>query len=451
MLENDGAVLIEPPYGDVRRAIDARRARGAPESTSIAVRQQLGLESHGSVVMSGHQAYFWHPGIVAKWFAAEAIAADAGGIPAWVVVDHDTDDPLTIEYPASSADRGIHRSSWRWGVSPGSPPCAQPPAREIAPVPSDATGIPEGAFNRAREAIVKGAESDSLAGQVASATATLLADRDMRLVYASRLGELPAFRAWVAEMARDPESCVHAYNRAVHSHPGSGMRPLSVDEVNDRWELPLWRLVPGKERQRVFAEDLQNGYLDGLAPRALLLTAFLRAYACDLFIHGIGGGVYDRVTEAWFSQWKPGVTLAPTMVVSATLHLDVARGLHTGRSVSRAVWLTHHARHNPSAVGDQEGQEAKRRLVEATASTPRGSRERRAAFAELHRYLTEYRGSRARSLEGLARDVRDARNIQEAAELSRARDWAFFLYPPDALDRLRDLIGSSCVAHGRRD
>ena len=446
MLENDGAVLIEPPYGDVRRAIDARRARGATESTSIAVRQELGLESHGPVVMSGHQAYFWHPGIVAKWFAVEAIAADAGGIPAWVVVDHDTDDPLTIEYPANSADRGIHRSSWRWGVSSGSPPCAQPPAHEIAPIPSDAISIPEGAFNRAREAIVKGAKSDSLAGQVASATATLLAGRDMRLLFASGLGELPAFRAWAAEMARDPESCVRAYNHAVHAHPGSGMRPLSVDEVNDRWELPLWRLVSGKERQRVFAEDLQNGDLDGLAPRALLLTAFLRAYACDLFIHGIGGGVYDRVTEAWFSQWKPGVTLAPTMVVSATLHLELTRGLQSARTVSEAVWQAHHALHNPSQVGDQEGQQAKQRLVSMLASHPRRSRERREAFAALHTFLDQHRVSAADAMKELTAQVGRARSAEQAAELSRARDWAFFLYPQESLAGLRRRIAALCRA-----
>ena len=34
-----------------------------------------------------------------------------------------------------------------------------------------------------------------------------------------------------------------------------------------------------------------------IAPKALALTLFARMFVCDLFIHGVGGGRYDRVTD----------------------------------------------------------------------------------------------------------------------------------------------------------
>ena len=40
-----------------------------------------------------------------------------------------------------------------------------------------------------------------------------------------------------------------------------------------------------------------------LMPRALLLTLLLRSFACDLFVHGLGGEIYDPAMEAWVAPW----------------------------------------------------------------------------------------------------------------------------------------------------
>ena len=39
------------------------------------LREQLGLPVHGPVIMTGHQAEFWHPGILAKYLACDAAGA----------------------------------------------------------------------------------------------------------------------------------------------------------------------------------------------------------------------------------------------------------------------------------------------------------------------------------------------------------------------------------------
>ncbi len=39
--------------------------------------------------MTGHQSGFWHPGILSKYIAADAVASAIDGASAAVVVDHD--------------------------------------------------------------------------------------------------------------------------------------------------------------------------------------------------------------------------------------------------------------------------------------------------------------------------------------------------------------------------
>src|SRR3970282_1495276 len=56
-----------------------------------------------------------------------------------------------------------------------------------------------------------------------------------------------------------------------------------------------------------------------LRPRALTLTAFLRLLVVDLFIHGVSGGRYDRVTDAVTAEVF-GVAPPIYAVPSATLY-----------------------------------------------------------------------------------------------------------------------------------
>lgn len=60
-----------------------------------------------------------------------------------------------------------------------------------------------------------------------------------------------------------------------------------------------------------------------IRPRAAALTLFLRLLVADLFVHGIGGARYDRVTDA-LARLYLGVTLAPFAVASMSLPLPLA-------------------------------------------------------------------------------------------------------------------------------
>lgn len=445
--QREGGVVIEPP-GETWQGMVARRwGLSRLDEDAMEVRRELGLPTDRPVVMSGHQAVFWHPGILAKWIAAERIAAVVGGGQGWVVVDHDAEDPTGIDYPVQPRAGVVQRGTWRWArVSQGEIPANMvPPARLIEKAPREGVGAEyAAAMERARAALEGAAGAASLAMQVTRATAALIGGGGMPIVEASGLGRLRVFRALVERMRARPEACVEAYNAAVGRHRESGLRLLAADEVNDRWELPLWRLVADGPRGGVFAEDLVEGDSRGLAPKAILLTAFLRRYACDLFIHGLGGGVYDRVTDEWIAQWLGEGALAPTAVVSATLHLPLGVGIGAGEDdVARARWRVHHAMHNPIEGGDVERQREKQELVRRIGLQPRNSGARRKEFDVLQGFLREHRARQGAEIGALEAEVALAQERRVSREVAGARDWAFFLYPEEAIAGLRATIGGA--------
>jgi hypothetical protein len=57
-----------------------------------------------------------------------------------------------------------------------------------------------------------------------------------------------------------------------------------------------------------------------LRPRALLTTMYLRLMVSDLFIHGIGGGKYDQLTDGIVRDFF-GISPSAMAVATATLHL----------------------------------------------------------------------------------------------------------------------------------
>jgi hypothetical protein len=83
-----------------------------------------------------------------------------------------------------------------------------------------------------------------------------------------------------------------------------------------------------------------------LRPRALALSAFMRLFLADIFIHGIGGAKYDEVTEGWIEHWL-GIPVGPMMCVTSTLRLPLSRTCASSISPREARVVFRDARFNP--------------------------------------------------------------------------------------------------------
>lgn len=391
--------------------------------------------------MTGHQPEFWHPGILAKYLAADAAARRTGASVEWLIVDQGRPEAVEVRYPARVEGRLVAKSV-KFG------------AGERPRIPEDgaATYVSEG-LGRIAEAMAVARDEPSLARRVGRAVEAMLKPLGLapaRTLYATELWRLEVFGELVERMRRDPEGCVRAYNAAVAHHPGARMRPLIADEVQDRWELPLWWLTRTGVRRRVYAEDLGGIPREELAPRALLMTGMLRMGGCSLFVHGTGGGGsggdddhegYDAVTDEWLGTWlsERGRALAPIAVVTATRRLPLmggAGGVPDSAEAARARWRAHHARHEPAVLGEQETERRKLELVGAIAASD-DRRERRGLYDRMQDDLASYRARHAGDLETLRHDAEEAEGRLADASVAMDRTWAFPLYPEEALKELK--------------
>jgi hypothetical protein len=420
------------------------------------------------VILSGHQAQVWHPGILAKVIAMDAAARAAGANAAWLVVDQDDNDPWALRFPVRTAGGALAARTWRPAGEAGARaehvPTSRRPAAAPAPLPTLAEGetyalpsVREG-LEHTRAALAAHADTPNAAVQVARAVNDLLAPivAPPPLLFATAISATDLFAEIVERMRRDPRRAVEAYNAAARAHPSARVAEL---RGGDDPELPLWRLAPGPGSPRTHvrqASRIANVPARELAPRALLMTGLLRWAGCDLFVHGTGGAGgagdadhegYDAITDAWLADWLGpdlGEGLAPVALATATLRLPLGDDLPDPADIDRARWLAHRARHDPALLGDAPAASLKADLVARTdaARRRRDRAEARRLYRELHALLETARTGHPAALADLESRAAESAAARHAAALAADRTWPFPLHPAEALRALARSINT---------
>ena len=433
-------------------------------------------------IVTGHQPWLWHPGILAKYLAADAAMAAAGLASdvslRHVVVDQDVQDATRLALPARDGDRlSVHHTRLgpgRVDIPTGCQPAVQleldnvpdavavdvTPLREVlseAPNSRDATR-PRG--SAAPHNTPADHDQPPLADRLTALLHALmqpLLGRPAEAFYATRFDAEPWFADELGRLLHDAPSCVNHYNRAVATvGRGAGVAPLSAEPY--RVELPLWKLGWMRPRERVYADLADSTPLfttaDGqpfnpddpaviLAPRALLMTAWIRRRPdVGLFVHGTGGWRYDRITEAWWQAWRQE-PLAPMALATADAYLEFDVPVNGRDAVTRAVWRAHHRPHNLDRLPGLDGPLASEKdILLRHMDDDRDKPRRRTAFRRVHA-INEALAATPPGLAALAdaeADLVRARLGLHNAAVAARRDWAFPLYPERALHALRDAI-----------
>jgi len=425
------------------------------------------------IIATGHQPWLWHPGIMAKYLAAYQACATAGRpLPSMfhVIVDQDDRVPMALEVPVV-VDKRVTEQRIEF-AGPVGPEGAQQNTTGVASASSTPIDFvaAQSAFTEAQrlsgltcdlnpliEAWRKLGEQaptvKSLAEQLALVLGYLLEPYigQVPVVFASQLSQWSWFEEVWQRMQAEPRACVEAYNRAALAEPDAGVALLG--SYSDRIELPVWALVDGKPRQRVWIQlkgQEKQLMIDGqvaaepmsLAPRALLMTALLRSSGCDLFVHGRGGELYDRVTEKWWSDWF-GTTLAPMATVSCDLTLAESTlsdlPLADERQVQAAVWRRHHLPHNIDRELELDIPEAQRKRYLLEHMNDDNDPDRRAkAFNEIHQLNRKLVQAYPHAVAEADKALADARLGVANRQVAGRRDWCFALYPARQLAQLQD-------------
>jgi hypothetical protein len=444
--DRSASVVVDPDPSRLAQQITDHYHRALETPDVLAFRAQLCLPTDRPIVMTGHQPTWWHAGILAKYIACDALASCLDAAPAWIVPDQDEVAFSDIALPVRTATGDLERLTVN--LTP-----ASPLGTPIAFAPSFTPNLPiDSVEGVAAESVLAGLASlrDSLlvyssdptgVRQVCNVLTELMTPvvGPAPTLFASELHKTDLFQSLLEQMRNDPSGATQAYNAAVARHPDAHMAPLVRLPEQDQYELPLWRLTPGQPRQAVYSSQLNDIPLSELAPKALLMTGLLRLGACDVFIHGTGGGAYDRVTEEWLRDWL-GVELAPMLVVSATLTLPLDDEAPTPEEVSAAAWTARHALHHPRMIGLDELQAKRDELVEQIAQQKESNGDPAASFTKLHDLLEEYRSAHREELGKLEERAALLRSKSEQSDIAHDRTWPFFSHEESALRSLAQEI-----------
>lgn len=288
---------------------------------------------------------------------------------------------------------------------------------------------------------------------------------------------------FVADLLLNANRFAAAYNESLREYREEqeirwADRPLpDLRRVSDRIETALWVYQPLQRRRRLWIEprgdavrcwaeesaigelstaDLTRDFATAaeslrpwvIRPRALTLTLWARLLACDLFVHGIGGAKYDRITDGIFRRYY-GCEAPAYVCVSATLRSPwppLPATVDELRAAGRRVrdWRFNpqrYCRDLPASLL-RERERLIRRSEELREV--RGARfERREVFNAIravNRRLAESHAEIARELA----DRRDllARQV-ESNRIAAGREYFYALQPRKRLEMLADRITKS--------
>ena len=391
------------------------------------------------VVAAGHQAQAWHAGIVAKTLWSDALARARNATPVHVVVDQDTFDGFFVEWPA--LEDGLWKANGhRFSNATQEIAALRAPAfraQEIEHVGETPEYVGAG-LARLTASLGLFKNSPNAALQITRALLHGVAHiiQEPRIISASQVMGTSFAQHLLDRMVREPDACAQSYNLALQLHPRAA-RPLRVD--GSRSELPLWILNESGERVHANADNVRAARANNqpLLPRASLLGVLLRTSLADHFTHGLGGKMYEEVSNDWIRRWL-GWQPPRFDVVSATLRLPL-ENKHNQLNLAgphqhsfRSAWC------DPDlAETSQAGPSARRRhFLNTIAALPRRSAQRKKLFQE----LIADRHSRRGELAGTLTQLQDVANAEmqarQSLDVAMRRSWCISLHPPGALEAL---------------
>jgi len=443
------------------------------------------------LIFTGHQPRPFHPGVWFKNFVAGRLAAATGGVAVNLDVDNDEarDQVFTCPArgPAGEGSDEVHTAAVAYAAPAGGLAYEEQPARALRPeagpemlalAPSPAVAD---AFRQFWRRLTAAAPRAASLGE-AFVIARRAQESDLGLTNlelpVSRLADGVAFRLFVTELLRRREGVLAAYNEALAEyrrayHERSAAQPLpDLARDGPRHELPLWAWRAGERRRRLWFEDAPAGGLrlvaDGaevvafsaaeltrsdavaarlaaardrgwkLRPRALAMTLFVRLALADLFIHGLGGALYDKITDV-FAERLFNVRLPALAVATATVLLPHAPAPLAPRDLASAQYAIRDWRYNPdrclgpAALARPEVRalvEEKRLLVAVRGST---REDRRRDFLRVRDLNARLAAFDADGPERAWRRWATLERRRRAAAVLRGREYPYALYAPEDL------------------
>ena len=434
------------------------------------------------IVVTGHQPEFYHPGIWVKDFLLQRLSDETGAAAVDLVVDSDGFEVLEVHSPCLRPEVRVCRAYLAVGTQDGCYSCTPVPslddvdlfckagAEHLSTLSAPALGHHFARFCEGLRGAVPDAKNLAELVTFARRRFEAAAGSDYLELPVTAMAGSEAFATFVAHLALDAAAFADAYNAALAEYRertgtrGAAQPFPDLDVEGDLVELPLWLLGGGRRTVWARAGAHPALVVDGvdvcdlgetalaprrildaglaLAPKALALTLFTRLLVADLFIHGVGGGRYDQVTDDVFRRYL-GIEPTPFVVASMTVYLPLGARVVADAEVEAATMALNRLRHNPDQMlDDVEFDTAAERanatalaaekamLVRAIAAPDADKKTVGARIREVNALLAALLEPREREMES---DLDELRRMQQASEILTDRTYPFCFWSPEEI------------------
>ena len=445
--------------------------------------QTAGAEGQAPLIVTGHQPDLYHPGIWVKNFLLQRFAREQSADALDLIVDSDGFDNVAVTSPCLMPEprRCVHylavgSAGSCYATAPV--PSAEHVAEFCGAVLGSLAGLSSPAPARhfsefcthLRTALP---DAQNLAEVVTFARRRYEASSgtDYPELPVTRMARSASFARFIVHLARNASAFAGAYNAELEAYRNlsrtrSKAQPfpdLEVDEISV--ELPFWRISDGVRApvRAVIGEDggvtlataggaflaipsdpetavttlLGSGEV--LAPKALALTMFVRLFVADLFIHGVGGGRYDRITDGvirrFFGVEPPGYAVA-----SLTVYLPLGAHVVGESELSELRERINRLEHNPdAALGEADFASVRERdeamsladeKVRLVTEISQPDADRKSLGMRIRQVNVELASIVSPLREALEDDLRRLEGMHRAAEILTDRTYPFCFWDP---------------------
>jgi hypothetical protein len=478
-------VLLGRPFSELRRA-----ARHAAVAAARAYLRQAGEPvpdgDAGELFVTGHQPELFHPGVWVKNFTLCALARRHRALSLNLIIDSDAPKITTLRVPvwngnagAESRPRLVQVPYDHWH---GEPPYEERPVQNEALFAGFAKRVGlltqnwnfEPLLPAFWEEVMIQARRTARLGERFAAARRVFERRwgchNLEAPLSSLLTLEPA-GFFICHVLADIDRFQGIYNEVVRDYRrrhGLRSRNHPVPDLmqeGDWLEAPFWAWQTGqKRRSRLFAriaggaiqlragsqpwpslslKDPVAGWQGLVAAgyklrtRALTTTMFARLFLADLFMHGIGGGIYDEVTDEIIRRFYR-IEPPPFLIVSATLLLPFPRMEVDEGACRQLAHTLRDLRWNPqrhlaeasSSDGIAELAQAKAAWIARACHDRAQRRQRFEAIRTLSRRLEPFLQKRERLLQAR---LQSCRAEAAANHVLGRRDFGFCLFPEPLL------------------
>lgn len=488
------------------KPLDEVRRQAREEVVELALRYTRGYADRAKItpaeilarpiVLSGHQPELFHAGVWFKNFLLSRLADHNDAIAINFLVDNDLCRSSSIRLPSRNEDRSVVAKTaffdagrdsipWEmrtvnsWETWKQFPQVVQaqlleqsgtPLLHELWPQATEAlrrTGKLGLALAEGRHRLEEQAGLNTLEVPLSG----LVSTRAFARFSIQLLAELPRFQE-IYNTQRDRYRSAHRIRNNAHPVPALEQEhgwieaPWWVYRPESPYRHRLWvRLLDDQlvlsDRAgwqevlegRLDCDNASSQWLDLLAdgvcirPRALLTTMYLRLFVADLFVHGIGGGKYDQLTDTILSDFF-GVEPPPMAVATATMRLPLEDPSLVSdgpaiegdiRAARERLWQLRYHADSASLDRSTTGSElARRKKALLQEIPPRGERwkwhqEMTSLNQQLSALAADQTVATKREMEQLTAKLRDHRILM-------SREYSFCLYPqPFLIEHLKRL------------